>query len=259
MELDWLETLGELQRSATPAVLVTVIEAKGSTPREAGAKMVVTRDGSFQTIGGGALEYEAIEEARKILAEGERNPAKRDYPLGPRLAQCCGGHVSVLLEPIWPITDTLVLFGAGHVGREVVKVMEGLAARILWVDERAAEFPAEISKGVSPVITAAPASEMRKAPVGAYLLVMTHSHDLDLDLVQAALERNDFKYLGLIGSASKRARFEKRLIAAGIPEERLPRLACPIGVDGITGKRPREIAVAAVAEMLRLGLGRGAP
>jgi xanthine dehydrogenase accessory factor len=252
---EWLAVLSDLAARGTPCVLITVLEAKGSTPRDAGTKMVVTSDRQFGTIGGGNLEFQAIGEARKLL-EAAGGTTVKDYPLGPALAQCCGGAVTVLLEPVFPPGKTLLLFGAGHVGKEVVRVLEGLPAKIMWVDERAGEFPAGIPAGCEKVHTSDPAGEIKRMPAGAFIIVMTHSHDLDYEIVKAVMARGDFAYLGLIGSDTKRARFEKKLLADGIKKDTLARLTCPIGIPAVTGKHPREIAVAVAAEILGLGLTR---
>lgn len=252
---EWLPVLTDLTERGIPCVLITVMEAKGSTPREAGVKMIATASEQFGTIGGGNLEFEAIDEARKLLAAASK-PAVKDYPLGPKLAQCCGGFVSVFLEPFLPVGRTLFLFGAGHVGKEVVKVLEGLPLKIKWVDERANEFPAHLPKNCEKIVTSAPVAELREADENSYIAVMTHSHDLDFDLVRAAY-KGKFAYLGLIGSDTKRARFEKRLVADGVAKENLSRLNCPIGIGG-TGKHPREIAISVAAELLTLGICKGA-
>src|SRR5262249_37679820 len=149
----------------TPCVLITVTEAKGFTPREAGTKMVVTSDKQFGTIGGGNLEFEAIAEARKLLANATSSAKSKDYPLGPALAQCCGGAVTVLLEPFASPRKTVLLFGAGHVGREVVKVLDGLPIRVKWVDERAEEFPAQIPDNCEKIHTARPLDKLKEATV----------------------------------------------------------------------------------------------
>lgn len=250
---EWLPVLTELTEKGTPCVLITVMEAKGSTPREAGVKMVVTTSEQFGTIGGGNLEFQAIEEARKLL-ETASKPAVKDYPLGPKLAQCCGGAVSVFLEPFLPAGKTLYLFGAGHVGKEVVKVLAGLPLRVKWIDERANEFPGEVPKNCEKVITSAPVAELRAADENSFIAVMTHSHDLDFDVVRAAY-KGKFAYLGLIGSRTKRVRFEKRLGAEGVTKDQLAALHCPIGIGG-TGKHPREIAISIAAELLTLGICR---
>ncbi|MEZ0262268.1 MAG: xanthine dehydrogenase accessory protein XdhC [Alphaproteobacteria bacterium] len=252
---EWLPVLTRLTEAGEACVLLTVMEAKGSTPREAGTKMVVTADEQFGTIGGGNLEFEAIAEARKLLALAA-GPAVKDYPLGPKLAQCCGGFVTLFLEPFVPTGKTLYLFGAGHVGKEVVKVLEGLPVRIKWIDERDSEFPAALPKHCEKIVTSSPVAELRGADDNSYIAIMTHNHDLDYDLVREVY-KGKFAYLGLIGSDTKRTRFEKRLMADGVAKESLLKLNCPIGL-GDTGKHPREIAISIAAELLSLGLCRGA-
>ncbi|TNE28793.1 MAG: xanthine dehydrogenase accessory protein XdhC [Alphaproteobacteria bacterium] len=250
----WLSDLSELRKHETPCVLITVVTAKGSTPRKSGTKMIVTQFQQFGTIGGGNLEFEAIAAARKLLAEAADTPEIHDYALGPSLAQCCGGAVTILLEPFLANGKTLILFGAGHVGKEIIKVLDGLPVKIKWVDERANEFPQEMPGNVEKIITAAPAEELKNLAEDVYILVITHSHDLDYTIVEQALSRNKFTYLGLIGSDTKRAKFNKRLKADGINAKRLADLTCPIGVEGVKGKHPREIAIAVAAELLQNGL-----
>lgn len=251
---EWLHDLTDLMARDVPCVLITVMEAKGSTPREAGTKMVVTEDEQFGTIGGGNLEYQAIEQARTLLQNICTKVERKDFPLGPTLAQCCGGSVSILLEPFIKNNKTVLLFGAGHVGKEVVKVLEGLPVKIKWVDERPHEFPDTIPSNTEKIVTSAPVAEIRGSDENCYILIMTHSHDLDYKLTKAALEHRNFSYLGLIGSKTKHVKFEKRLIAEGIAKTDLSRLTCPIGIGGVTGKHPREIAISVAAELLQLGL-----
>jgi xanthine dehydrogenase accessory factor len=255
-DFSWLSTLADLSARHVPCVLVTVMEAKGSTPREAGTKMVVTAEGQFGTIGGGNLEFEAVAEARLLLTDAQAATKVKDYPLGPKLAQCCGGAVSVLLESFVPTGKKLYLFGAGHVGREVVAVLSALPIDIVWIDSRAQEFPAVLPPGCTQKLTDAPLSQTAEIDENAYVLVMTHNHDLDYDIVRSVMQRGRYAYLGLIGSATKRARFEKRLVVDGIAAADLARLVCPIGIGGVTGKHPREIAIAVAAQMLALGLTR---
>ncbi|MBU6474874.1 MAG: xanthine dehydrogenase accessory protein XdhC [Alphaproteobacteria bacterium] len=248
---DWLDVLTGLRANETPCVLITVTEAKGSTPREAGTKMVVTAEKQFGTIGGGNLEFESIVAARKLLSAAVSGPQAKDYPLGPALAQCCGGHVTVLLEPFATTRKKVLLFGAGHVGREVVKVLDELPISVIWVDERAEEFPAAIPRNCKKIITTRPIGKLKEATETTYIVVMTHDHALDFEIVKAALEHGSFAYLGLIGSKTKSARFRKRLQALELDTQRL---VCPIGIKGVTGKHPREIAIALAAELLTLGL-----
>jgi len=250
----WLSDLSELRKHETPCVLITVVTAKGSTPRESGTKMIVTQFQQFGTIGGGNLEFEAIAAARKLLEDTADAPTIHDYALGPSLAQCCGGAVTILLEPFLANCKTLVLFGAGHVGKEIVKVLEGLPVKIKWVDERVNEFPQNLPAHVEKIITATPADELDNLTDNTYVLVITHNHDLDYTIVEKALKQHKFIYLGLIGSDTKRAKFEKRLKTDGINAKHLSDLTCPIGVEGVKGKHPREIAIAVAAELLQNGL-----
>ncbi|MFQ5972517.1 MAG: xanthine dehydrogenase accessory protein XdhC [Alphaproteobacteria bacterium] len=249
---DWLRELTRLTEAGEPHVLVTVVEVKGSAPREAGAKMVVTADGQFGSVGGGNLEHKATLLARRMLREGCDAPALEHFPLGPSLGQCCGGHVSLLLEPFHAGHFHVVLFGAGHVGKAVVNVLAGLPCRVTWIDDRADQFPKSVPANVTTELSEALVYDVAEAPPGAYYLVMTHSHRLDRDLVEAILRRGDSAYCGLIGSRTKRRRFLSRLEAKGLSEEQLSRLTCPIGIPDIHGKRPAEIAVAVAAQLLQL-------
>lgn len=251
MSHEWLIELARLQEADIPCVLITVTEAKGFTPRDAGTKMVVTADEQFGTIGGGNLEFESIAEGRKLLAQAASAAKVKDYALGPTLAQCCGGAVSVLLEPFASSRKTVLLFGAGHVGREVVKVLDGLPIRVKWVDERANEFPDTFPANCEKIHTARPVEKVKLANDNAYIVVMTHDHALDFEIVKAALEHGHFAYLGLIGSPTKSVRFRKRLSALGLDEKKL---TCPIGIGSVSGKHPREIAIALAAQLLSLDL-----
>lgn len=327
---DWLTGLVDLNQRGAPAVLVTVMEARGSTPREPGARMAVGAAAVFDTIGGGQLEHAAIESARLLLeqaGEDYTNTVER-HALNPRLGQCCGGVARILLEripgraqpwldalmaarrartPVYTATrvggagrqvaenpDTLcggaagsgfralaaravesgkpvfdrgtgwfidpvspphfdiVLFGAGHVGRAVAGVLATLPCDLIWVDSRQDQFPDDPGSGVRTEVVQRPETRVDGCPPGAFYLVMTHSHQLDFDICERILARGDFAYCGLIGSKSKRRSGEKRLKQKGITEPVLNRLTCPIGVAGITGKRPAEIAVAVAAEILQL-------
>lgn len=249
MTEDWLETLTAARKAGEACVLVTIVEARGSTPRPAGTKMAVFPDRFAGSIGGGALERKALETARRFLAEGRDLPSLREFPLGPALGQCCGGHCSLMFEPIASPSRTLMLFGAGHVGRALVRVLEGTPLRVRWIDSREDEFPAAAPGNVAVTVTSTPEAEIASAPDGALILVMTHSHDLDYRLVEAALEQGTFSFLGLIGSATKRARFEKRLTARGLNPGRL---TCPIGLPGVGGNHPAEIAISVAGQILSL-------
>lgn len=297
--------------STHPAcALVTVVEVRGSAPREAGARMVVMPDGGFLgTIGGGALEWQAIAQARENLVR--RSPLTRlsRHALGPELGQCCGGSVRLLTEVFGrdraeevrglaeaerdgpfetraelsgervrreptprdenPAGTALCLsnrhlreqfgerrrsvaiFGAGHVGRALMLALAPLPFDVIWIDERANAFPAALPGNVFPLPSRDAAAEVAALPERAFVVVMTHSHPLDLAIVHAALATRRFDYVGLIGSKSKRARFTRRLREAGVDDDAITELKCPIGVDGIRSKLPAAIAAAVTAELLR--------
>jgi xanthine dehydrogenase accessory factor len=248
--------------AATPAIVVEVVAARGSVPRGAGTRMLVSAGEARGTIGGGHLELKAITHARAMLARGETAAAEQAFALGPSLGQCCGGALTVAFAPLdaealarWPVRSPLFhlqLHGAGHVGRAVATLLATLDCVVDWFDERDDEFPALTTLGTSwpahirAVSVATVEREVAGAPAGAFYLVMTHEHALDLRITEAILRRGDFAYCGLIGSKSKRAAFERRLAARGIEAGAIARLTCPIGVTGIGGREPEVIAAAVV-------------
>ena len=243
------------------AAVVLVAKAKGSVPREAGTRMLVVADEVVGTIGGGHLELQAIEEARALLVRGQGS-IERHIALGPTLGQCCGGAVDLLTTLLahddpsaWPGATprfSLQLYGAGHVGRAIVKLLAGVPCRVQWIDERESEFPDEpLPPHIERVCVEPVEAEVAIAAPGSFVLVLTHSHELDLRIVQAVLKRGDFGFFGLIGSKSKRARFEARLRERGVEQALLDRIVCPIGLPGIAGKEPEVIAIAAVAQLLQ--------
>ena len=247
------------------AVVVEVAATRGSVPREAGARMVVAYDAVLGTIGGGHLELQAIADARALLQRGERY-FERQVALGPSLGQCCGGAVElqhrVLADTppsFWAPPGPhfhLQLYGAGHVGRAIVRLLADVPCQVQWIDERESEFPAGKEPAHIQRVCVEPgesaAAEVAAAPAGACFLVLTHSHALDLTITQAVLARGDFGFFGLIGSQTKRARFEARLRERGVSPEVLARMVCPIGLPGIHGKEPEVIALAVVAQLLQV-------
>lgn len=254
---EWLQALTELAAAERPAVLVTILHVAGSTPREAGTKMVVSGDALHGTIGGGHLELAAIEQARELLAAAELEgaptaPQIRELQLGPSLGQCCGGIARLLFETVLPARWQVAVFGAGHVGKALVKLLADLPCRVAWIDEREGEFPESLPPRVRRIVTDAPEDAVADLAAGCDVLVMTHSHQLDFQVVEAALRRGDLAYVGLIGSRTKRARFVSRLASRGRSEQEIARLTCPIGVPGVGGKHPAEIAIAVAAQLLQL-------
>lgn len=245
-----------------PAVVVQVLAVRGSVPRGAGTRMLVSADAQAGSIGGGQLEWQALAEARRLLLGGASPPLERDVPLGPSLGQCCGGAVRLRFTRLadeapeaWPLPAPrfrLHLYGAGHVGRALVRLLADLPCEVHWIDEREAEFPpGPLPPHIHRICVDAVEAEIDAAPPGAWHLVMTHSHLLDLAIVQQVLARGDFGWLGLIGSRSKRARFESRLRQRGVTAADLQRIACPVGLPGLRGKEPEIVALSVAAQLLQ--------
>jgi len=232
---------------------ITVKETRGSAPREAGTRMWVSAAETRGTIGGGNLEYSALRIAREMLLAGESRKERR-FALGDSLGQCCGGSVTLrfALMDDFPVQREerfhVVLFGAGHVGKEVARILGRLPCSVSWIDSRPDAFPASVDANTTVRIDEEPAWLADDAPAGAMVLVMTHSHALDLDIVERALRRSDLGFVGLIGSETKAAKFRAQLLRKNVPVEKL---VCPIGLFK-GGKHPAEVAVSAVAQLLTL-------
>ncbi|RMX04223.1 xanthine dehydrogenase accessory protein XdhC [Corticibacter populi] len=354
---DWLESALALAQQGQAAVLVTVAATTGSAPREAGAHLLVGAGGLSGSIGGGHLEYQAIQQARRMLAQAGTatealsslppTPQLQRFALGASLGQCCGGAVRLLFERLGPpdlawlqqalqwqrcgvrwcrvvqgagmagqdamrepmpvrvlaLDDTAALhglpaalqqalaslqvasgegpadpallfgpqsgtgwtlldcapqppmpvwlFGAGHVGRALVRILAGLPMRVSWVDSRIEAFPAQVAPHIQVCCTDTPEDEVGAAPPGAAFVVLTHDHALDFELSRRILARGDFRFFGLIGSQTKRLSFTQRLRARGVDDAQIARMTCPVGVAGIEGKEPEVIAVAIAAQLLQ--------
>ena len=251
----WLERLGELRAENTPCVVVVVTRVEGSAPREAGARMLVTAEGlAWGTIGGGNLERLAIEHATDLLARVDGPSESVDYPLAEKTGQCCGGRVTLFFEPFRWQRHTIAVFGAGHVGQALAGLARWMKARLLLVDGRdeseiRPNLPAE--RPYELVCVDAPEAEVDELPAGALVLIMTHSHALDLDVLERALRRGTFPYVGLIGSGRKWRRFRQRLLQRGFTEEVVDAVRCPIGLSQAS-KDPDAIALSTAAELVEV-------
>lgn len=305
-----LEALAEAVRCKGTVARTVIADFRGSTPRETGSTMLVWAGGQSGTIGGGALEFEAAARARSlILRQGFWLRSLDRMALGPALAQCCGGSVTLLTERYGPgeilelqalgtpafirpavsglppggsdlpamraargarsgerpgamLTNGLMvepwstpglpvwLYGAGHVGRAIVHASRGLPLDLTWIDTASDRYPEPIPTHVTRLEAADPARAAAHAPADAVHLVLTYSHALDLAICHAVLSRT-FGHLWLIGSASKRTRFLRRLRDLGHSEATLSRLVCPIG-DRNLGKEPAAIALGVLADLVRL-------
>lgn len=255
-----------------PAVLVTVTATRGSVPREAGTWMAVLGPEFIGTVGGGHLELDALALARGMLqAHAAAEPAptiSRRFALGPSLGQCCGGEVHLQLELVtlsdgpalrqrladkrWP----LGLFGGGHVGQAMVQVLAHLPFDVRWVDSRDGMFPEKLPDNVQCEHSEPVQAAVAALAPSSRVLVMSFSHAEDLDIVAACLkrqrERGDLPYIGLIGSHTKWATFQRRLAGRGFSPDELAQVTCPIGVPVVKDKRPEIIAVAVAAQLLQI-------
>jgi xanthine dehydrogenase accessory factor len=246
----WAAAAAERERRGEAYVLATVLSTAGSTPREAGAKMVITGEDSWASIGGGQLEFLVIQRARTLLAGGGTQQQVAGIPLGAEARQCCGGSVSVLFEVIRPGVGDAVVFGAGHVARALVPMLAELAFRVHWIDTRA-ELLAASPPGVRAAHLADPLDALATLPDGAEVLVLTHDHELDYRLVRALLADFRWRNVGLIGSRTKAERFRTRLARDGMPAALIDRLECPVGLATVPGKRPMAVAIAIAAGLLQ--------
>lgn len=316
----WPRVVCRLLEAGEPVVTrVLIAEVRGSAPREPGACMLVSQTGTYGTIGGGNLEWQAMHAARSLLA-GTRSVQLRRLVLGRELGQCCGGVVhlwlerftpadlpflrraaaaglqtaqtglrdavtaivtevsgqgvvrklvqhggiqprlrfsstgdenATLLEPIEAGRAALWLYGAGHVAQALIRLMAELPFEVTWIDLRAELLPSPLPDNVHPLCVRTPTNTVNSAPVGTRFLVMTHDHGLDYALCRKILERNEFAWLGLIGSKSKGARFRSRLTRDGIAADTIARLVSPIGIEGVNNKWPAAIAVAVAAQLLQ--------
>ena len=260
--MDWLAAVQQLRHDGLPGVLVTVVEVRGHAPREAGAKMVVGRDSTWGSVGGGNLEAVAIARARELIESAVTEPEIQEMQLNPHARnehgrQCCGGVVRLLLEPL-AVRPVVALFGIGHVGYELARILSRLPVQLLLVDSRAERLDrvrlADVIDGSADISihhTLLGEQVLEQLPRGAHVVIMTHDHAEDFALCDAALRAGQpLGGIGLIGSAVKWARFAAQLAEMGHSPAAIARITCPIGVPGITGKDPATIAVAVAAELL---------
>ncbi|MEP9399573.1 xanthine dehydrogenase accessory protein XdhC [Mesorhizobium sp. KR2-14] len=267
--------------TAQAAALVEVTEAKGSTPRETGTRMLVSPQAIFGTIGGGQLEFMAIDRARQMLAGSSpsapradlsREGVTLDIPLGPEIGQCCGGRVGLTIRPVEEAlraeliaqakaddaaSPHVYVFGGGHVGHAMAAAFALLPVQAVVVETRADALEG-MPDAVETRLTPVPEEMVREAPAGSAFVVLTHDHALDFLIVAEALKREDAAYVGMIGSRTKKATFKSWFIkTAGGTEETFARLVTPIGGDAVKDKRPAVIAALAAAEIMTALVAHG--
>nr|WP_321386041.1 xanthine dehydrogenase accessory protein XdhC [uncultured Vibrio sp.] len=251
-DMDWLAACQQLEQQGQAYCIATVLAYVGSVPRSSGAKMVISAQGQFDTLGGGNLEYQVIAKARENLTLQRAEPLIERFALSADLGQCCGGAVQVMFEFFQTQTPQVAIFGAGHVCQALTSILKGLPCHVKVIDSRP-EWLAPLSqKGTETEQLANPVEAIAKLKHSTFVLIMTQDHALDFELTQQALESQRFAYVGLIGSQGKSQRFRFRLKEQLSDIDLLDQLTCPIGHPDITGKLPMEVAVSVSAQLMNL-------
>ncbi|KAA1180131.1 xanthine dehydrogenase accessory protein XdhC [Rhizobium tropici] len=262
------EDIRDFLRRESASILVEVTGVAGSAPRDTDAWMLVSERAIFATIGGGTLEYMAIDQARRALRSG-LTAEPINVPLGPEIGQCCGGRVGLAFTALNPeLANDLIarsdremaarphvyVFGAGHVGDALAAALSLAPLRVVLVDTREDELTASNVPRIETCLTAMPEAVVRDAPAGSSFVILTHDHALDFLIAAEALKRNDAAYVGMIGSKTKRATFRNWLSRETGQAELFDRLICPIGGTAVKDKRPTVIATLAAAEIMTAAL-----
>ncbi|MEZ4606391.1 MAG: xanthine dehydrogenase accessory protein XdhC [Deinococcales bacterium] len=255
----WLQEVERLLQAGEKLIMVTVSHVRGHAPREVGAKMLVSRQGIFGTVGGGNLEAEAIKKALELLnlkrASAESLSLKLSEKAASLAVQCCGGEVTLLFEPIFPERQSVAIFGVGHVGFELAHILKRLDIDLYLIDSRAEmlterlnaldhDAKARIFKHHQPI----PESFIAELAPESHLVIMTHDHLHDLAIVDMALRR-DLGFFGVIGSSPKLNTFRQKLLCEGFSEQELKRITSPIGDRNIHSKAPEMIAIGIAAQL----------
>jgi xanthine dehydrogenase accessory factor len=261
--MDWMAAVERLRSRAEPGVLVTIAVVRGHSPREAGAKMVVGAHETWGSVGGGNLEATAIERARDMLTACATEPTMFTARLSDREpvahgVQCCGGEVTLLLEPL-AVLPAVAIFGVGHVGLELARILARHALELHLVDSRAEQLSDEMLSVLEDAVARIhthhvlmlPELVLAELPVGTHVLVMTHDHAEDAAIIDAALRTSHLGSIGLIGSEAKWSRFRAKLADEGHDEQSIARIVTPIGIADLQGKEPATIAVSVAASLLR--------
>lgn len=260
--MDWSAAVEHLRSRREPGVLVTVTEVRGHSPREAGAKMVVSSAATWASIGGGNLEATAVERAREMLGNPNAAPTVFTVNLSDKApyghgVQCCGGEVTVLLEPL-AVLPAVAIFGVGHVGSELARILARHELDLHLVDSRPSQLADEALSHLEDAIARVhrhhvpilPELVLAELPPGTHVLVMTHDHAEDAALCDAALRTGNLGSIGLIGSRAKWLRFRRRLAEEGHEEAVIDRITTPVGLAELTGKQPATIALGIATALL---------
>jgi xanthine dehydrogenase accessory factor len=262
--MEWLKAIQRLRSGRRAGVLVTVMSVRGHAPREAGAKMVVASDNVWATVGGGNLEALAVERSREMIADAVTVPEVLTAALSDKApyqhgVQCCGGEVKLLLEPL-PVVPSVAIFGVGHVGLELARILARHDIELHLVDSRSDQLTANrlavLDDAVAQVhvhnVPVLPELVVSELPPGTHAVIMTHDHAEDAALCDVAIRNDALATIGLIGSSAKWTRFQRKLAEDGNSAEAIARITTPIGNPGVTGKEPAVIAVSVAAWLLEL-------
>jgi len=266
--MTWMDVVPRLRAERIPAVMITVAAVRGHAPREAGAKMVATAEGIFDTIGGGNLEMTVVSRAREMLAAPTGEPEMLTLRLNDKAPatygrQCCGGEVTILLEPL-AVPTSVAIFGIGNVGMELARILSRHEIDLYLSDSRPENLAyLEVLEPsvarIHPETAVLGEEVLSRLPAGTHVLIMTHDHAEDFHLCDAALRHPGLASIGLIGSNAKWQRFRKNLADSGHEQQAIEKIDCPIGLPGVAGKHPAVIAVSVAADLLtRIGVDRAA-
>ena len=248
----WHQAISECMHAGRAYVIATVVNTQGSTPRDGGSKMVITAEQTYDTIGGGRFELLVTHRARELLASGVGCQRLEPFPLGAQAAQCCGGNLTVMLECIPASNWQVAVFGAGHVGQALLGILGGLPCQVTLVDSRAELAPESMPANARFEIHEDPVEALETLSDGTWVIVLTHDHGLDFSLCCHLLSDYRWAFTGLIGSRTKAERFRARLQGEGFSAEAVGRIRCPVGLEGVAGKHPMEVAVSIAAQLQSL-------
>lgn len=253
--LNWSQAIAHCQQAGTAYVIATVINTQGSTPRDGGSKMVITAETTYDTIGGGQLEFLLVQQARELIVQNKTCQLLKAIPLAAEAAQCCGGNVTVMLESFAACEWQIALFGAGHVCQSLVTILAGLPCQVRVIDNRPELMTQPLPANCRYEFHADPVQSISQLPEQSWAVIFTHDHALDFNLccefLRSGPEKN-WAFLGLIGSQTKALRFRKRLSDAGFNSLSIDNIHSPIGLPEVKGKLPMEVAVSIAAQLQSL-------
>ncbi len=249
---NWLDACSYLKQQQQPFCIATIVAEAGSVPRATGAKMVISQQQQFDTLGGGNLEFSVIKHAREQLEKGTKSNHIERFSLAADLAQCCGGAVQVLFEYFLVDQPLITIYGAGHVSHCLCEILAKLPVQVQVIDNRQQWLDSIGQFGVNTHYHAQPENSVAELKANSYVVILSQDHSLDFALSLAALRRGDLAFVGVIGSQTKAQRFKYRLAEQLENPARCDQLTCPIGLAEVSGKLPMQVAVSISAQLITL-------